>query len=306
MTTQNEQSNNQPRSRVSQSQDSSTRIKYKLTPEEMWNCIKGSSQNWGIEGYEITKKYYDYRQVKWEQERKRILDAHKKEWPPQNWPKNKETDKLEPPKRTNFIDEQIAWANSFNDPKKSEEVKQNLESRGTFKYPDKKQYPNLRDKFLKDEKEKKEKFDQLPKIQPWKENAIEDAKRKIEEDKSKVKTELQKNLERYPKEKPWWPRADRVTVTSDAEYMGEQVPFYYNNSKDEGEKGKKLFYPNKEYVLRRAPAWAFQGKNPTKLPTDNMKAREDMVRDKIENLKSSKNITDKDLQIDIMGSHEKI
>ena len=117
---------------------------------------------------------------------------------------------------------------------------------------------------------------------------------------------MQKNLERYPKEKPWWPRADRVTVTSDAEYMGEQVPFYYNNSKDEGEKGKKLFYPNKEYVLRRAPAWAFQGKNPTKLPTDNMKAREDMVRDKIENLKSSKNITDKDLQIDIMGSHEKI
>ena len=298
--------NNQNPKRISQSQEVNSRIKYKITPEEMWNCIKGSSQNWGIEGYEITKKYYDYRQVKWEQERKRILDAHKKEWPPQNWPKNKETDKLEPPKRTNFIDEQIAWANSFNDPKKSEEVKQNLESRGTFKYPDKKQYPNLRDKFLKDEKEKKEKFDQLPKIQPWKENAIEDAKRKIEEDKSKVKTELQKNLERYPKEKPWWPRADRVTVTSDAEYMGEQVPFYYNNSKDEGEKGKKLFYPNKEYVLRRAPAWAFQGKNPTKLPTDNMKAREDMVRDKIENLKSSKNITDKDLQIDIMGSHEKI
>ena len=169
--------NNQNPKRISQSQEVNSRIKYKITPEEMWNCIKGSSQNWGIEGYEITKKYYDYRQVKWEQERKRILDAHKKEWPPQNWPKNKETDKLEPPKKTTFIDEQIAWSNSFNDPKKSEEVKQNLEGRGTFKYPDKKQYPNLRDKFLKDEKEKKEKFDQLPKIQPWKENAIEEAKK---------------------------------------------------------------------------------------------------------------------------------
>ena len=32
-------------------------INYKITPEEMWQCIKGSSQNWGIEGYEITKKY---------------------------------------------------------------------------------------------------------------------------------------------------------------------------------------------------------------------------------------------------------
>jgi len=96
---------NENRSKTSQSQDASTRIKYKITPEEMWNCIKGSSQNWGIEGYEITKKYYDYRQVKWEQERKRILDAHKKEWPPQNWPKNKETDKLEPPKKKTFIDQ---------------------------------------------------------------------------------------------------------------------------------------------------------------------------------------------------------
>ena len=307
-TAQTEPTSNQNPKRISQSQEATHTIKYKITPEEMWNCIKGSSQNWGIEGYEITKKYYDYRQVKWHQERKRILDAHKKEWPPQNWPKNKETDKLEPPKKTTFIDDQIAWANSFNDPKKSEEVKQNLESRGTFKYPDKKQYPNLRDKFLKDEKEKKEKFDQLPKIQPWKENAIEEAKKKIEEDKSKVKTELQKNLEKYPKEKPWWPRADRVTVSSEAEYMGEQVPFYYDNSKDEGDdkKNKKLFFPKKEFVLRRAPAWAFQGKNPTKLPTDNMRAREDLIRDKIENLKNSKNLTDKDLQLDIMGSHEKI
>lgn len=301
---------NENRSKTSQSQDVSSRIKYKITPEEMWNCIKGSSQNWGIEGYEITKKYYDYRQVKWEQERKRILDAHKKEWPPQNWPKNKETDKLEPPKKTTFIDDQIAWANSFNDPKKSEEVKQSLESRGTFKYPDKKEFPNLRDKFLKNEKEKKEKFEQLPKIQPWKENGIEDAKRKIEEDKSKQKTQLQKDLEKYPKEKPWWPRADRITVTSDAEYVGENIPFYYNNSKDDdGEKdkkNKKLFFPKKEFVLRRAPAWAFQGKNPTKLPTDNMKAKEDMIKEKIENLKSNKKISDKDLQIDVIGSHEKI
>ena len=216
--------------KVSQSVDSPpVSVNYKITPEEMWNCIKGSSQNWGIEGYQITKKYYDYRQVKWLQEREKILKAHKKEWPPQNWPKDKESDKPVPPKKETFIDNQIKWANSFNDPKKSEEIKESLQSRGTFKEREKKSFPNLRDKFLKEEKEKKEKFEQLPKIQPWKENAIEDAKRKIEEDKGKVKTQLQKNLERYPKEKPWWPRADRVTITSEAEYMGECVPFYYNN-----------------------------------------------------------------------------
>ena len=271
--------------KVSQSVDSPpVSVNYKITPEEMWNCIKGSSQNWGIEGYQITKKYYDYRQVKWLQEREKILKAHKKEWPPQNWPKDKESDKPVPPKKETFIDNQIKWANSFNDPKKSEEIKESLQSRGTFKEREKKSFPNLRDKFLKEEKEKKEKFEQLPKIQPWKENAIEDAKRKIEEDKGKVKTQLQKNLERYPKEKPWWPRADRVTITSEAEYMGECVPFYYNNSKDEGDekgKNKNLFFPKKEKLMPRAPIWSFQGKNPTKLPTDNMKARDDMINEKI-------------------------
>ena len=283
-------------------------IHYKITPEEMWNCIKGSSQNWGIEGYQIHKKYYDYRQVKWLQQREKILKAHKKEWPPQNWPKDKESDKLVPPQKITFIDEQIKWANSFNDQKKSDEIKESLESRGTFKEREKKTYPNLRDKFFKDEKEKKEKFDQLPKIQPWKENAIEDAKRKMEEDKAKIKSQYQKNLEKYPKEKPWWPRAERVTTTSDAEYMGESVPFYYNNSKDEGDdKNKKnLFFPRKEKTMPRAPIWSFQSKNPTKLPTDNMRARDDLIKEKIENLKNSKNLTDKNLEIDVIGSHEKI
>ena len=42
--------------KVSQSVDSPpVSVNYKITPEEMWNCIKGSSQNWGIEGYQITK-----------------------------------------------------------------------------------------------------------------------------------------------------------------------------------------------------------------------------------------------------------
>lgn len=33
----------------------SHKITYRITPEEMWQCVKGSSQNWGIEGYEIPK-----------------------------------------------------------------------------------------------------------------------------------------------------------------------------------------------------------------------------------------------------------
>ena len=47
------------------------KIKYNLTPEEMWTTIHGTNQNWGIEGYEVPRKYYDYHQVKWAQERKK-------------------------------------------------------------------------------------------------------------------------------------------------------------------------------------------------------------------------------------------
>ena len=110
---------NKKRTSVTPTETYRNKVTYRITPEEMWQCVKGSSQNWGIEGYEIAKKYYDYHQVKWYQERKKILDQHKRVWPPQNWPKSKEDEnKLVPPKRINFIDEQIAWANSFNDPQK--------------------------------------------------------------------------------------------------------------------------------------------------------------------------------------------
>ena len=283
-------------------------IQYKITPEEMWACDKGSSQNWGIEGYEIAKKYYDYHQVKWYQERKKILDQHKRVWPPNNWPKSKEDDnKLVPPHRPNFIEDYIKWANSFNDPKKSEEIKQSLESRGTFKQLDPKKPPNLREKFLNDEKEKKEKMANLPKIQPWKEGPIEDAKKNIEEQRSKEKTQYQKNIERYSKDKPQWPRCERVSVLSDAQHIGEMLPFYYTYHK-EGEEidKKKLFFPSKKITWRRAPVWSMQNKSPTKLPTDNMKARDDAIKDKIDQLKSNKNITDKDINGDVIESYAKV
>ena len=284
-----------------------TTIKYNLTPEEMWHCVKGSSQNWGIEGYEIPRHYYDYHQVKWYQEREKILNSHKRVWPPQDWPKSKEDDKLVPPHRPFFIEDIIKWATSYNDPKKSDEVKESLESRGTFKYPEKRKPLNLRDKFLNEEKEKKQKMAELPKIQYWKENAIENAKNNIEEDKKKVKTQLQKDKERYSKDKPQWPRCDRVSVLSEAQYLGETIPFYYTFTK-EGEEvdKKKLFFPKKDFTWTRYPVWSFQNKSPIKIPNENMIARDELIKDKIDTLKNNKNISDKDIMGDVMGSYLKV
>ena len=73
---------------------------------------------------------------------------------------------------------------------KSEELKASLESRGTFKMPEPKVPINMRDKFLKEEQERKEKVASLPKIQEWKVNAIEDAQKNIEEMKLKERNKL--------------------------------------------------------------------------------------------------------------------
>jgi hypothetical protein len=283
------------------------KIKYNLTPEEMWTTIHGTNQNWGIEGYEVPRQYYDYHQVKWAQERKKILDSHKRVWPPTDWPKDKETDKPVKPIRKNFIDDYIKWATSFNDPKRSDEIKESLESRGCFRMPEPKKPMNLREKFLKEEKEKKEKMANIPKIYEWKTNSIEQAQIRIDEAKAKEKTQFQKDKERYTKEKPQWPRCDRVTIVADAEYCGEQVPFYKTYKKEGEEIDKnKLFFPSTKFTskYRTDPKWSFRNKNPTELPTVQMKSKEDLHKEKIDNYKSSKGVSDKDLLIDVPRAYE--
>lgn len=258
------------------SQDSlPTKVEYKITPNEMWTCVRGQTQNWGIEGYQVPRKYFDHEQYKWEIKRAEILRNHRRVWPPNDWPKDKETEKPIMPIRKNYIDDVIKLAKSFNEPGKSEELKASLESRGTFKMPEPKVPINMRDKFLKEEQERKEKVASLPKIQEWKVNAIEDAQKNIEEMKSKERNKLDVYKERYTKEKPLWPRCDRVTIVADSEYVGEQIPFYNSYAKQGEEPDKnKLFMPRKEVTMRRAPVWSLQGKNPTKLPTENMIARD--------------------------------
>ena len=280
-----------------------SRVTYKITPEEMWSCMHGSSETWGIEGYEVPKKYYDYHQVKWYQEREKILNQHKRVWPPEDWPKDKENDKKVPPKRPNFLDAYIKWANSFNDPKRSEEVKQNLESRGTFKPLEPKAYPNLRERFLKNEKEKKEKMANIPQIQEWKQQGIENAKTRLDEANAKKKTQWEKDKERYTKEKPQWPRCDRVTIVADAEYVGEQIPFY-NTFKKEGEEvdKNKLFWPSKTATWKSDPSWKFMFKPKQKLPNEQMQTRDSTFKEKIDNFKSGKNISDNDLLVDVVKS----
>ena len=281
--------------------------KLTITPEDMWNAEHNSSSSWGIEGYEVPKVYFDYHQELWVKERGNILNAHKRVWPPENWPRDKETDKKVPPKRPNYIDEYIKWAKSFNDPKRSEELREQLEPKGIFKPRDPPIYPNMREKFLKWEKDIKERRAALPQIPEWKVNGVDNAKQRMDEAKSKEKTQWEKDKEKYTKDKPQWPRCDRVSVMSDAEYVGERIPFYNTYAKEgEAIDKKNLFYPNKEPCLHKAPVWSFQFKKRTQFPNDQMAARESAFKERVENYKSGKNLTDKDLMIDVSKSYETV
>ena len=64
--------------------------------------------------------------------------------------------------------------------------------------------------------------------------------------------------------------------------------------------------PKKEFTWRKAPVWSFDNKSPTKLPTENMQSRDAMYKEKIDNMKSAKNLQDKDLLIDIDRSMKAI
>ena len=241
--------------------------------------MSGKSKG-GIEGYTIPRKYYDYRQVMWLKKREQLLKQHKAVWPPEDWKTNKETGNKEPPKKLNFIDERIKWAKSFNDPKKSQEIKEALESKGKaipefnpFKsdFDKKINKTNLLSSF-KDREEKLQKIrEQINAIPEYKQNAIEQVKEKINRNEYKPRVG-----------KSNWGKGERVMYTSEAEYMGEQVPFWNPNSKEEDKK-KAVFYPEKIKFLYKAPSWSFGPKKKEESTQDAsqyIKARDERLEEK--------------------------
>jgi len=79
--------------------------KNKISIDNIWASTKGDTVNWGIDGYEAPKQYFDHLKAKegkvlWEKiNNKKIVPN----WPPK-LPRDS-TDKLIWPKRPNFIDD---------------------------------------------------------------------------------------------------------------------------------------------------------------------------------------------------------
>ena len=290
---------------IKSSSQQEIRKEISLTPEEMFDIISGSHKG-GIIEYEVPKQYFDYKRAIWEKKREKILKSFKGHWPPLDWKEDKETGKKKPPIRKNFIDESIKLANSFYDKKKAEEIKNELESKNKIikdieyksDFDKKKNTRDLR-KILKErENEKKKIKEQINFIPEYKKNIIEEVKEKfriIEEEREKNKNK---------KGKANFSKCDRITIVAEAEFIGEQIPFYNTVKNKNGEiDKKKLFYPNKLY--KKNPIWSFGKKNKLDKNEENqyIKTRNEKLEEKIKNIINKQKGDNKYLFCDVSNSY---
>ena len=283
----------------------SSKIKYALTPEQIYE-LNINQLEYGIEGYKVPRQYYDYYQVMWHKKRAKILTAHKHIWPPDDWPTDKEDDKTKvKPKRLSYIDDIYKWCHSYYDPKKAEVL---IEEKNI----DVKEYqkPRVIDKmrrknFLENEKKKEEWRKSRPPYPEYKNEAIEQAEEKKKEHEEEMqKDPIVKIRQRY-KERPQTSRCDRISVVSEAIYVGEQVPFY-NTYVPEGEtiNKKKLFFPSKNYTWRRYPSWKYP--QPIKGNEEHKKEMEDLEKEKREEYMNENDLKKEDLWIKVREGYHKL
>jgi antitoxin component of RelBE/YafQ-DinJ toxin-antitoxin module len=279
-----------------------------LTPHQIFD-IESKKEKGGIEGYRCPKKYFDYNEVLWLRKRENILKRHRAVWPPEDWKSSPDTGKKVPPRKYNFIDERIKWANSFNDIKKSQEIKDALEAKGKiiedFK-PFKSDFEKKVNKKnlgleLKNHEEKLKKItEQINLIPQHKQNAIEQVIEKM------------KNNARIHKPftgKSNWGKSERIMYNSESEYLGEQVPFWNNYSKEEDKK-KSEFYPLRIKFLRRSPSWSFgpakKDDKTKETVSEYIKARDERLEEKANSVFEKMGIDKKKYQVNAVESFNKV
>ena len=279
-----------------------------ITPSQMFNMIHKTGFG-GIFGYNPKKKYFDYYNSLWIKERARILLSYKhKHWPPNDWPKDKEGNKKLPIKKS-FIDDKIEWYKSFNDENKRKNLIEELESKGKkidfekniYKsdFDIKKNKKNLRSIFLKREIEIKKIKDKIKyEIPAYKSNIIEQAIEKIKKDnENKIKK----------KAKSFLSKSDKISYISEAEYLGEQIPFYnsYKNKKNDND--KKLFNPNRLILFKKNPSWSFAPKNFKKdIKNIYIEKKENLIKEKQINTLSKSGLDLNSYKLDVIKSYDMI
>ena len=117
-----------------------------------------------------------------------------------------------------------------------------------------------------------------------------------------IEEEREKNKNK--KGKANFSKCDRITIVAEAEFIGEQIPFYNTVKNKNGEiDKKKLFYPNKLY--KKNPSWSFGKKNKLDKNEENqyIKTRNEKLEEKIKNIINKQKGDNKYLFCDVSNSY---
>jgi len=301
--------------------DNTQFYKHPISVDEMWSLTNREEKNWGIEGYEIHKNYFDYKKTVKDKERDAL---NEKVWSRRaHYPKPAvKLDKEGKPivvKRPNYLDEVIKIANSFFSKEKNEKLTE-----------------ELKDKSLKPyEKKKKEDVKRAPRVlfTDW---MIKNEKKKNEPNKEKDLTAILEKIKNHDKQRQILPMdkmkadyqskrrgtsmCDKVNMTSEAVFLGEQIPFYQTAPLKDGapelfedvpgapfkeikeqarahnklKKNKVLFFPRKYFTSawQKAPSWVYPQKSKksdkcdyTKIENE-LKEKKEKVMEKVKAIKA--------------------
>lgn len=302
-----------------------------ISVNEMWSLTNREEKNWGIEGYEIHKNYYDS-----------VLEKNTRMRNEKNekvWAKREHYDKKPVPvdkdgkpiilKRPNYLDEVIKVANSFYNKEKAEKLTE-----------------ELKDKSLKPLAPKKIEVVKRAPRELFTDTMIKQQKKNIEPQKDKDLTVILEKIKKHEKDREVLPMdtmklkygskdmgrrgstcCDRVNMTSEAIYVGEQTPFFSTAPMKEGvedkyedvsggllkdqaasgnakerktKKNKALFYPRKFFISAwgKAPAWVYP-KVSVKSDKCDLAKVEDAIKEKKEKVTEKLKAAKSRLDIDV-------
>jgi hypothetical protein len=312
--------------------ESKPAYQHPIAVDEMWSLTNKEEKNWGIEGYEIHKNYYDCAKeiyLKKRNLKNEMVWAKRDKFLPVP-PKKDKDGKDIIPHRPNYLDEVIKLANSFYNKEKGEKLKEELKDKG-FKPLPIKVIPVVgraaRELFT-DTMIKQQKKNNLPNKD--KDLTVINEKTAKYEKEKKSKSDALKA--KYSGAVKGTSQCDRVNMTSEAIYVGEQIPFYNTAPLKEGaedryedapggnlqkdqvpanatkerktKKNKVIFFPRKFFTSAwgKAPAWVYPKKFEKNPKFDYNKIEEALKEKREKVMENLKKIPNTRVAIDVPQS----
>jgi hypothetical protein len=259
----------------------------KNSTEDLWLANNKSLTLIVIEGYNPKIQHFDYAKQKYDRELFKLnmdVNAGKAHYPPPVVKRDKD-DKPIVPQKKNFIDVEIARANSYFSQEKQEKFAELKSFQPLPKKELKKPFLYTRDRItdLADLYKSKENENKLNEFQQERSEKVKEKQTDMNKTPKKWIDIIQ---EKYKGGRSSLSNNKRVGDIHECIYRGEKSPFWKNYVKpgDEETKDTKKFYPNINYVKERYPKFKYY--KPLVLSTEHSERRQELITEMKDKVKS--------------------